>query len=76
MSNSLTKVEPLVFIDTEDEAPVAKPQLKRQITFLKEMCRHLWQEDNSSLIKQPMIDDTLVDKGCTTSPKSLLLLTA
>src|SRR5579864_3503264 len=63
MSNTLSKVEPLVFIETEDGTPVSKPQLKRQITFLKGLCRPLWQDDNPP--NQPMVNDSGVYKDMT-----------
>ena len=56
MSNTLSKVEPLVFIETDDGTPVSKPQLKRQITFLKGLCRPLSHDDNPP--NQPMINDS------------------
>src|SRR6266853_4671232 len=52
MSNH--KIEPLDFIDTPEELMeystpnVQTPKLFRQITFLKEVSRPLWQEDNQS----------------------------
>ena len=48
------KIEPLHFIDTPEElmeystSNVQTPKLFRQITFLKEVSRPLWQEDNQS----------------------------
>ena len=43
MSNSKTEIKPLVFIDTDDVPP--PPPYLRQLTFLKEFCRPLWQEE-------------------------------
>ena len=68
--------EPLVFIETEDppEPPKPKPQLKRQITFLKHLCRPLWQEDNVPVNQS--FNDMEVDKDKEDIPKVTFTLDA
>src|SRR5277367_6802200 len=53
----MSSTEPLVFIDTPDEMPPAKPQVVRK--FLKHPCRLLWQDSDEPLIRQTMLDQSL-----------------
>jgi hypothetical protein len=61
--------KPLVFIEPEEEPPVAKPRLKRQLTYLKNLNRPLWQEDDRPPFNQSVLDEFLLKKAKGEMPK-------
>ena len=71
---NMSSEKPLYFIETEDPPEPPKPKLKRQITFLKHLCRPLWQEDNASVNQS--FYDTEVDKDKEGIPKVTFTLDA